>query len=319
MLIHFQTAARTHLASQTPRAALTRLLADFLADGRLAGLAPRTLDDHQQQLARYGDWLQGAGRAWHAATHADLTAYLRTRAHLGRSSRAHAITSLRRFYAWCVTEGLLTTSPAAALKTPPRAKSVPKALSADQVGTLLAHLETTREGTRPQRRDRALTLTGLYAGLRASELASLTWEQIDLAGQTITIPESKMARGRAVRLHPELAAELVSWRAAQGHSGRGWVFSLDGKAIVANRVGKEVKALGLAAGVPLTAHVLRHTFATWGYRRSGNLLAVSRALGHAQVATTMVYVRADPREGDPAVLALPSGGDWSDAAQRGAS
>lgn len=166
------------------------------------------------------------------------------------------------------------------------------------------------------RRDRLLCLTGLYAGLRAAELATLTWDQVDRSGQTITIPESKMARGRTVRLHPDLAAELTAWKAAQPAAGV-WVFSLDGKGIVPNRVGKEVKAVGVAAGVALTAHVLRHTFATWGYRRSGNLLSVSRALGHSLVQTTMVYVRADARDGEAAVLSLPpTGGDWSDAPQR---
>lgn len=313
MLIDFRQAARQR--GPQPRS-LARLIADFLADGRLAGRSARTLDDHQQQLDRLAAWLREAGVTWHAATHADLTAYLRTRAHLGRSSRAHAVTSLRVFYAWCVSEGLLAESPAARLKTPPRGKSVPRALSADALGQLLAHCDALATGTPANRRDRLLVITGLYAGLRAAELASLTWEQVDLAGQAITIPESKMARGRVIRLHPELAAELIAWKAAQP-APSAWVFSLDGKGIVANRVGKEVKALGLAAGVALTAHVLRHTFATWGYRKSGNLLSVSRALGHSMVQTTMVYVRADPKDGEAAVLSLPRrGGDWADAPRR---
>jgi len=313
-LIDFRQAARQR--GPQPRG-LARLIADFLADGRLAGKSARTLDDHQQQLDRFAAWLQESGRTWREATHADLTAYLRTRAHLGRSSRAHAVTSLRVFYAWLVSEGELTASPAERLKTPPKPKSVPKALSADQLGQLLAHLDTLAAGTPANRRDRLLALTGLYAGLRAAELASLTWDQVDLSGQTITIPESKMARGRTVRLHPDLAAELAAWKAAQPKAGA-WVFSLTGDRIVANRVGKEVKALGLAAGVALTAHVLRHTFATWGYRRSGNLLSVSRALGHSMVQTTMVYVRADAKDGEAAVLSLPTkGGDWSDAKPRG--
>lgn len=215
-LIDFRQAARAR--GQQPRS-LARLITDFLADGRIAGRSPRTLDDHAAQLDRLATWLRDAGVAWHAATHADLTAYLRTRAHLGRSSRAHAVTSLRVFFAWLVSEGLRETSPAARLQTPPKAKAVPKALSADQLAQLLAHLATLADGTPANRRDRLLCLTGLYAGLRAAELATLTWDQVDRSGQTITIPESKMARGRTVRLHPDLAAELTAWKAAQPAAG----------------------------------------------------------------------------------------------------
>lgn len=312
-LIDFRQAARQR--GPQPRG-LAQLITDFIADGRLQGRSPRTLDDHQQQLDRLAAWLQEQSLAWKDATHADLTAYLRTRAHLGRSSRAHAVTSLRVFYEWCVSEGLLAASPAARLRTPPKPKAVPKALSADQLGQLLAYLDTLAAGTPANRRDRLLCLTGLYAGLRAAETAGLAWDQVDLRGQLITIPESKMARGRTVRLHPDLADELRAWKDAQP-AASAWVFSLDGRGIVPNRVGKEVKAVGVAAGVPLTAHVLRHTFATWGYRRSGNLLSVSRALGHSMVQTTMVYVRADAKDGEAAVLALPTkGGDWSDAPKR---
>lgn len=308
-LIDFRAAVR---ASHPTHVGIDRLIADFTADCRVMDQSERTITDHDAQLSRYAAWLREVHRIWHQVQLADLTAFLRTRAHLGRSSRAHAITSLRRFYAWCVAERLLTESPADGLKTPPKGKSVPKALSQDETIILLRYLDTLASGSRTEQRDRALTLMGLYAGLRAAELATLQWTQIDLAGELVTIPQSKMARGRVIRLHPELVPVIAAWKDVQGHEGRGSAFDLDRQGIVPNRSGKIVKAVGLAAEIPhLTAHVLRHTFATWSLRRSGNLFAVSRALGHSQLATTMVYIRSDPKDGDPAVLSLPGLGDWS--------
>jgi site-specific recombinase XerC len=308
-LIDFRQAVRRIAPT---RAGFAGLVRDFLADCRIHEQSERTIDDHDQQLARYGAWLKETGRTWQSVQHADLTAFLRTRAHLGRSSRAHAITSLRRFYAWCVSEGHLSESPARDLKTPPRPKSVPKALIVEDAETLLRYLDTLASGTLTDQRDRALVLLGLYAGLRAAELASLEWSQLDLDAAIVTIPESKMARGRVVRLHPDVIPVLRSWREVQGREGRGSVFAIDRPTIVANRAGKIVKTVGLAAGVKgLTAHVLRHTFATWSLRKSGNLFAVSRALGHSQLQTTMVYIRSDPRDGEAAVLALPGLGDWA--------
>jgi integrase len=43
-------------------------------------------------------------------------------------------------------------------------------------------------------------------------------------------------------------------------------------------------------------HVLRHTFATRYYRRTGRLAELQRLLGHCDPKTTMIYVDDDPRE-----------------------
>lgn len=308
-IIDFRQAARR---IEPARQSLARALDDFLADCRVAGAAERTMGNHAAELRRYDAWLAETGRAWATVQPPDCAAYLRTRAHLGRSSRANAITSLRAFYRWAAGEGFVTESPARLLKTPARGKRVPKALSQDDALKLLDYLKTLEAGTLAQRRDRALVLTGLYAGLRAAELAGLTWTQLDLSGALITLPESKMARGRVVRMHPVLVGVLADWKTSQG--GGGSVFGCTGQPIVANRAGKIVTAVSRAAGLTgVTAHVLRHTFATWSQRRSGNIYAVSKAMGHSRLETTMIYLRSDPRDGDPAVLALPGLGDWSGA------
>ena len=45
----------------------------------------------------------------------------------------------------------------------------------------------------------------------------------------------------------------------------------------------------------VSVHALRHAFATTCYRATGDILAVSRLLGHSSVATTMRYIQQ--REG----------------------
>lgn len=204
--------------------------------------------------------------------------------------------------------GYVALSPAAGLKTPARPRPLPRALTLDQVRQLVRHL---RAGVgRRARRDEALLLTALYAGLRASELANLRWPAVDLAGGVINIRLSKMNRGRSVPLHPALADVLARWRAVQQLGASAPVFALDSTPIGPNRVGKVARRHARVLSLPLTAHVLRHTFATWMLRRSGNLYAVSRSLGHSQVTQTQIYVSADIESLRAALDQLPEIDAW---------
>lgn len=283
-------------------------IAAFVADLRLAGRSPRTIEGHELEIARLGRWLEEQHLCWRSLSRPELMSYARLRAGLGHSSRANMMCSLRTFYRWAVEEGHVAMSPAAALKTPRRPKPLPRSLTRDQVRRLVEWLASST--SRRDRRDRALVLTGLYSGLRASELARLRWSDIDVAGQALGVYLSKGNKGRAVPLHQQLVDELETWRDDQA-GAKGWpVFSLDGQAITPARVGKVCRHVSDACGVRFTAHMLRHTFATWMLRGSGDLYAVSKALGHSQVQQTEIYLSADIDQVRAALARLPDSESW---------
>jgi len=64
------------------------------------------------------------------------------------------------------------------------------------------------------------------------------------------------------------------------------------------------------SGVQFTTHELRHTFATWTLRKSKNLYAVSKSLGHSQLRQTEIYVSAEVSDLRDAVNQLPGVADW---------
>lgn len=286
-------------------------IAEFVADLKLMGRGPRTIEGHELELRRLGRWLEENGLAWDAVTRRQLQEYARLRADLGFSSRSNMFCSLRVFYKWAVEQGYVALSPAAGFKTPVKPKPVPRALNRPQVRTLVQYLdELGAAGGRRAVRDRALLLTALYAGLRAAELAALRWPAVDLAEGVITIRLSKMNHGRSVPIHPALAEVLTSWREVQGGAA-GWpVFSLDGEGFNPNRVGKIARRVSEICGVKFTAHTLRHSFATWALRGSGNLYAVSKMLGHSQVAQTEIYLSAAVDDLRDALGRLPGIGGW---------
>lgn len=286
----------------------------FLVDLQVAGRAAWTRIKHRQELNRYGRYLAEHAIVWQAATAADVQAYVRTRAQLSASARAATIGTLRVFYGWAVRQGFVTTSPAAALLTPTRARPQPEVLQARQIREIVTYL-AHQTGVRA-RRDEALVLTALYAGLRAAELAALRWTDLDLDAQTITIRLSKMRHGRMVPLHRELAACLQRWQEIQRTAmPSAYVFANveTGAPIRPARVGKVMRRIARATGVQVRAHLLRHTFATWMLRRSKDLYAVARALGHTDVRwTEAFYINAATcvEQVAEAVAQLPPLGEW---------
>lgn len=287
---------------------LSVAVTEFILDLKLAGRAERTIEGHELELKRLQRWIEEQRFDWMVLTRRELQGYARLRADKGHSSRSNMFCTLRTFYRWAVEQGYVALSPAAAFKTPTKPHPLPRALTKDQVRALLKHLRED-EGFR-QRRDETLMLTGLYSGLRACELAALRWFMIDIPGMVINIELSKMNKGRSVPIHPELAKILEKWRKIQGGKDREPVFSLNGAPINPNRVGKVARKLAIRLHIPLTAHVLRHSFATWMLRRSGNIYAVSKSLGHSQLAQTQIYVSADVEELREALETLPGLDDW---------
>lgn len=287
---------------------LDTAIGEFLADLELAGRAPLTRKRHRVELGLLGRWIENEGLQWADLTRKQLQGYLRTRAGLSASARANMLCSFRVFFTWSVDQEYIDRSPAVNFRTPQRSKPLPRALTLHQVRDLVAHL--VAGAGRRARRDEALLLTALYAGLRGCELARLCWPDVDLQAGVIAIRLSKMNKGRAVPIHPALLEVLISWRAVQLLDSSAPVFSLDQVQIAPGRVVKIARRARIASGVDFTAHVLRHTFATWTLRKSKNLYAVSKSLGHSQLRQTEIYVSAEVEDLRTAINQLPGVDLW---------
>jgi integrase/recombinase XerD len=282
---------------------------EFVADLKLAGRAAGTIEKHQLELARLGRWCVGEALDWQLLGRRDMQRFARLRAELGHSARANMMCSLRTFCAWSVEQGYIAMSPAIGFKTPRRPAPLPRALTMEQVRQLVAALASA-ESTNRNRRDRALLLTLLYAGLRCREAAALRWSDVDFKAGALAIELSKMGKGRAVPIHPELKYILAQWWQVQRFASDAPVFSLNGIEIKPTRVGKIAAQWRAAAGVCFTAHILRHTFATFALRGSKDVYAVSKALGHAQLKQTEIYISADVDQLRGAINTLPGIEGW---------
>jgi integrase len=95
-----------------------------------------------------------------------------------------------------------------------------KIVSPIQERAILGYLVTTRYPAR----DRVMFLLSMKAGLRAKEMASLTWAMVtDAQGQVAEVlhvpnrASKGKTGGRTIPLHPDLQAALVTLQRARGH------------------------------------------------------------------------------------------------------
>ena len=167
---------------------------------------------------------------------------------------------------------------------------------------------TTRQGLR----DRAMLHLTICAGLRVSELTGLRLE--DLAPQAVTIRvRGKGRRERALPLWKTTARALRAWLAVRGQmpaaevfvNARGQPFSRWGVAHVLTCHGITARdTCPSLARKRLSPHVLRHTSAMIVLQATHDIRKVALWLGHSQLTTTEMYVRADPSEKLEAIEAI---------------
>jgi integrase/recombinase XerD len=182
-------------------------------------------------------------------------------------------------------------------------------LTQDEVQALVnAPTPTTRQGLR----DRAMLHLTICAGLRVSELTGLRLE--DVAAQAVTIRvRGKGRRERALPLWKTTATALRAWLAVRGQvpasevfvNARGQPFSRWGVAHIlkCHKITAR-RTCASRARKRLSPHVLRHTSAMIVLQATHDIRKVALWLGHSQLTTTEMYVRADPSEKLAAIEAI---------------
>ena len=179
-----------------------------------------------------------------------------------------------------------------------------KMLTPKQETAVLTYLQTTRYPLR----DRVMFLLSIKAGLRAKEIARLTWGMVtDAAGQitdAIALPNraSKGRRGgRVIPLNNLLRAALVELQQRQHdvvHPERPVVTSERGGPLTASSVTKWFFHLYRDVGMTgCSSHSGRRTFITRAARKvsevGGSVCDAQQLAGHASLQTTQGYIEGD--------------------------
>lgn len=195
-----------------------------------------------------------------------------------------------------------------------------KILDARQLDHLLHHIQATSQDPL---RDYAIMLLSFRGGLRACEIAGLSWRDVTDArgkvGQSVTNPVTgeteifftvpngiaKNGHGRSIPMHPALKATLEALYHAHGTIGP---LSHDpvirGKKsprMTANALVQYIVCINERAGLQGTSHSGRRTLLTHLAQTANShhcsLFDVQQIAGHADIETTEAYVEASPHVG----------------------
>ena len=282
---------------------------DYLVTER--GSSDNTVAAYRNDLTQFCDFVTQPAQLDGSVHWSDLTRdhlinyilYLKEREYAS-ATVARKVAAMKSFCHFLLRTGVISEDPAEDIDSPRVKKQLPHTLSAVDVDRLLA---LPAEGGRSPKalRDAAL-LELLYAtGMRVSEVAHVTLDDLDLESGTVRCV-GKGTKERVMPLYPKAIESLRDYL----ENGRGALLGTgtasalrnnrQERTLFLNPRGEQLTRQGLWLIIKsyarelgledrVTPHTLRHSFATHMLDGGAGLREVQRLLGHANISTTQVY------------------------------
>ena len=215
----------------------------------------------------------------------------------GRSLRSmeYALTTLGQVFRHAERLGYFQGDiPTTKVKKPKYDNKRVRFLSQDEAHILLEKLKGKSQETYE------MALLSLHCGLRAGEVFSLTWKDVDLDHGLITLLDTKSSKTRTVSMTDDVKAYLIK----KDQSGKQDLIFPDRKTggikkQISKSFPRAVDEVGLNDGIDdrrqkVTFHTLRHTFASWLVMAGISLYDIKELLGHATLTMTERYAHLAP-------------------------
>lgn len=261
------------------------------------GLSQESLRVVEGELHRWNTWLFENRLNHNTVTSINVQQWLAVAVEKWSSKTIDKkIWVLRSFYTWAEQQNFISSSPWRLIVNPKRIKWMPRFTpSESQVSLLLSQPDIKFAlGIR----DRAI-LELIYAtGIRASELVNLKFHHVSLKQRSIIV----MGKGRRERM-VIFGEQALFWLNRYFEIRRQLIANYDsipselfistksGNGLNYSALRRLVGAYAATARVRLTAHSLRHAFASHMYARGADLRMIQMLLGHASLSSTSIYAK----------------------------
>jgi integrase len=203
------------------------------------------------------------------------------------TTREHAYKALTSFAKYLQHKGIITPAQLVELKTirPRRRKDPQRSIPVEEEVQQLLHEARHSKHW-------AMIALMVHAGLRAHEVAQLSWKDINLDNQVIVV-QGKGGKRRFVGMNTALLEALKAHQAvANPHEVPLLFYDTKGKPLTGDGVWKRVNTLSKRGGFHTSPHALRRYFATTAAMSGRSLVTLQRVLGHSNLSTTEQYIRA---------------------------
>jgi len=167
-------------------------------------------------------------------------------------------------------------------------KPLPKALREEQLEALFSVVNNPR--------DRAMFMLMLRSGLRVEEVANLSFGAVNLKRRTIIVYDPKWGKDRVAYVSDDALEALVDYLKVRPTSRAKKVFLVEkgtyrGGPLSVRGIQKRMEYYAKKAGVRVSCHHLRHTWADQMLNADAELETVQDLLGHSWITTTQRYCR----------------------------
>lgn len=258
------------------------------------GLSKQTLTAYGSDLKQLAHWLGKKDIHLLGCQREHLLSCLSWRVGQGYNPRSTSrfLSTMRRFYQYCVRENLISSDPSSLIDSPKIGRALPKTMTEKEVEVLLEAPDDDALG----QRDLAM-LELLYAcGLRISELVTLEVNQLSMNQGVLRVS----GKGNKERLVPIGESALSEIKNYLHHSRAELLGNKQCNTLFLNRRGQtmtrqafwyRIKHYASVAGIKksISPHVLRHAFATHLLNHGADLRSLQMLLGHSDLSTTQIY------------------------------
>jgi integrase/recombinase XerC len=261
--------------------------------------SPHTCTNYRRDLDRFHQFLSMQDiDGWDKVNYGEVSGYAAQRFRLGKKSRTiqRELSSIRSFYQFLISFGLVKQNPATEVKAPKADKPLPKTCDAESIDQLLRPADSNDELLV---RDLAIFELIYSSGLRLAETINIDLDDIDLRQQQVVVT-GKGNKTRYLPIGSKAIKAIGHWLKLRS----GFIRSGDTQALFLSKLGQRISARNVqirlnklvkrqALDHHLSPHTLRHSFATHMLESSSDLRAVQELLGHANIATTQIYTHLD--------------------------
>lgn len=213
---------------------------------------------------------------------------------LNKTTAGRRLAAIRSFLKYLHREGYIKVNPAKLVSTPKAQKLLPKFLSVDETFSLI---EQPKGIGLMMARDRAILELLYSSGLRVSEIAGLTTEDLNTREGLVKVK----GKGKKERILP-IGSKAVD--AIKSYLVEKMLLKRRNKAVFLNRGGEKLSDRGIRRIVVKYAkqtgisgsigpHTIRHTFASHLLQSGADLRVIQELLGHASLSTTQKYTHLD--------------------------
>jgi len=265
---------------------LEELLKLYKAELEIQGQTPRTIKTYTFFIKKFLEFLQKKGVDPYSLEKRHLKEFLlRTHAEKNYSIKSlyNLILALKSFLRFLEREDLVKS-----LKLPKLPKSLPKALTKEEIRRLIDAADNLR--------DKLIIILFYATGLRVSEMRNLNVEDINFEDEFLIVRQGKGRKDRVVPLPKkviELLKQYLKWRDEYylNKKENALFLNKNGKRMSYEYIEKIVRNVGKKAGIKVTCHMLRHSFATHMLENGADIRVIQEILGHEKLSTTQIYTK----------------------------